>query len=134
MITLSAPSEAPETASLLKNPEFADEQALSIKMTHSMAMDGTFYSYISTKGVDERKLTFSFTKVHRAKCLEILAFLDKYAGGRIRLKDHNGVLWTVRLLTEPQELRVLYKMNHDDLVQRREGCDFSLTFKGVKIV
>lgn len=59
MFTLQAPYPLLQTATLLPNPLFSDQEGLAVVVSRKTAMDGTRYTYVKRKD-ERRKLKWSF--------------------------------------------------------------------------
>ena len=59
MFTLQAPYPLLQTATLLPNPLFSDQEGLAVVVSRKTAMDHTRYTYVKRKD-ERRKLKWSF--------------------------------------------------------------------------
>jgi len=98
MIELAAPYTSPTTVSYLPNPQFQDSQALADQIAYDEATDGTPRTYV-TRTVF-RTLKFSWEDIGPAKLLEIQEFIQEYTGVRIKIIDHQDVVWRAILLPD----------------------------------
>ena len=101
MFKLQAPYPLWQTTTLLPNPQFSDQEALVDTLVQKRAMDGTRYVYIHRRD-DRRKLHWTFA-LTRNKGLELQAFIKSYFASRIRVVDHNGVVWLGNFTNDPFE-------------------------------
>ena len=101
MFTFEAPYPAIQTASLLPNPQFSDQEGLLATVTRKLAMDGTRYTYVKRRNA-RRKLRWTF-KVTRNKGMEVRAFFRSYFASKIRVTDHNGRVWIGNFVSNPFE-------------------------------
>jgi hypothetical protein len=100
MFTFQAPYPALVTTSLLPNPQFSDNENLTVVVTRKTAMDGTRYTYVKNKG--RRKLKWTF-KITRNKALELRAFIQFYFASAIKVTDHNNRIWVGNFVNNPFE-------------------------------
>ncbi len=101
MFRLEAPYPLLQTTTALPNPQFSDQEALLVTVTRKLAMDGTRYTYVKTRG-GRRKLKWNF-KLSRPKGLELRAFIFSYFASKIRIVDHNDRVWIGNFLNNPFE-------------------------------
>lgn len=97
MITIHAPYANTTTVSYLPDPEFDNTRALTSSVASKRALDGTRYTYVKSK--PHKKLQFTF-RMTTEKNEEFKALLDAYAGQEIRLIDHHGQAWRVRVTSD----------------------------------
>ena len=101
MFTFEAPFPAIQTTSLLPNPQFSDQEGLTVTLSRKTAMDGTRYTYVKRKNY-RRKLKWSFV-LTRNKALELRAFIYSYFASKIKVIDHNGRIWIGNFTSNPFE-------------------------------
>lgn len=100
MFMLQAPYPSLQTASILPNPQFSDQEALLGTVSRKLAVDGTRYTYIKRRG--RRKLLWTF-RLSREKALEVREFLFTYFASKIRITDHKGQAWLGYFTSNPFE-------------------------------
>ena len=82
-----APFPAMQTTTLLPNPSFSDSHSLAASFERMRTMNGTLYTYAtSRKGRKVHRWDFLLS---RHKALELKAFFDAYYGSKIQATDHN---------------------------------------------
>ena len=101
MFEIAAPYPLLQTTSVLPDPEFSDQEALTVSLTRKVAVDGTRYTYVKRKN-DRRKLKWAF-RLTRNKALELRAFICAYFASKIRAIDHHGRTWIGNFTSNPFE-------------------------------
>ncbi len=101
MFTLQAPHPLWQTITLLPNPLFSDGEGLAATVSRKLALDGTRYTYVKTKG-GRRKLHWTF-RLTRNKSLELREFIYAYFASRIQVTDHNNRGWVGNFTENPFE-------------------------------
>jgi hypothetical protein len=101
MFQLIAPYPLLQTTTLLPDPQFSDQEGLTVTLTRKTAMDGTRYTYIKRKNY-RRKLRWSFV-LTRNKGLELRAFIYSYFASKIKVVDHNERTWIGNFTSNPFE-------------------------------
>ena len=101
MFEISAPHPLLQTTSLLPDPQFSDQEGLTVTLSRKTAMDGTRYTYVKRKNY-RRKLKWSFI-LTRNKALELRAFIYSYFASKIKVIDHNGRIWIGNFTSNPFE-------------------------------
>ena len=118
---LEAPFEGIQASVILPAPLWGDTENITSSMSLRSAMNGVTRTYVKTNS--NRRLTYTFRLLERAKAIELLEFLRSYDSERMRLTNWKGEVWRVYLLNNPS-----------DFVQtRRYGTDISLEFEGQKL-
>lgn len=126
-IRLEAPYGGVTQITFLPNPSLADEEGLDVLTIVRKAMDNTTYSYNRRPAIDKKKITFNFKDIARAKILEVIEFIELYAGGFIRLVDHRDRSWKVILETNPTEFNINKRASP---AGGSESGSFTLVFLG----
>lgn len=129
-VRLEAPYGSVAQITFLPNPELADEEGLDVLTIVRKAMDNTLYSYNRRPDDDKKRVSLNFNNIARTKILEIIEFIELYAGGFIRLVDHRNRSWKVILETNPTEFNVDKRASP---AGGNESGSFTLVFLG-KIV
>ena len=109
-----------QTITLLPNPEFSDSEALTAEVLSQQTMDGTLHTYVKTKNA-RRKLLFTFN-LNRLKALELKAFIQAYYKSKIRLTDHNNVLWLGNFTSNPFDFESIVD-ERQTITLEFEGCE-----------
>lgn len=115
-----------KTTLLLPSPEVGN----SVQQRHSVqtlrAMDGTLYTYRKPKR-DRRLYRWDFTTSKR-KGREVKEFTKQYAGGLVRVTDHEGTVRVGYLTINPWESRGDGRAGGwDDIVP--EAVQFTIEFE-----
>lgn len=100
-VTFLAPFAAPTTQIRIRNPSLNDAIVSVPRAEMKLAMDGSFYSTISTGTLTRFVLTFE--GLTRRKILEIQVFLEASIGSYIRYIDKDNANWKIRFLDDPIE-------------------------------
>lgn len=98
-IKLEAPYPAIQTIIYLPNPLFNDSEAITDSIQVLRSMTGIVRTYVKTTN-NRRSITFNF-KLSRLKGLELREFIRSYYRSSIRLTDHLGQVWNVKLSSNP---------------------------------
>lgn len=119
MVILQAPVPAIQTTTVLPNPRLNDSEA----QTHTVeapkfALDGTMYGHV--KSNTRSKLQYIF-QLHRLKALELRAFVSSYYRATIRLTNHKGEVWQVKLVSNPFEFETASRGEFVEIVLECEG-------------
>ena len=120
-VFLQAPHPLIQTTTRLPNPNMEDTRNHEVVLTYGEAMDGTLYSYIHKSGNERLSYDFVLT---REKSLELIAFIEVYAGYHMRLINHLDEVWYVWLINDPSEFSSIQVGEHNSV---------NLTFEGKKI-
>ena len=102
MFQFQAPYPSIQTTSVLPHPRFGDAESLRVAVSMKRTMDGTRYTYIKRKGMNSRKLQWTF-KLTRNKSLELRAFIQSYFASNIKVIDHNDRVWIGNFVNNPFE-------------------------------
>lgn len=95
---LYAPAEAPTDIIQMPDPQLANEEGQRISMDLKTTRNGSLHTYIEK--TSDRVLNYTFEGVGRGKIVELQEFFKIHAGNNIRLEDHRGTLWLVKLQSE----------------------------------
>ena len=98
---LRAPSPNLQTTTVLPNPDFSDQEALTSEVSTKRSLNGTVRTYVKTKN-NRRKLQWTFN-LTRNKSLELRAFINSYFASKIEIKDHRNRVWTGNFINNPFE-------------------------------
>ncbi len=102
MFQFLAPYPTIQTTSVLPNPRLGDAENLRVAISMKRAMDGTRFTYVKRKGVNSRKLQWTFL-LTRNKSLEVEAFIKSYFASKIKVIDHNDRIWLGHFVNNPFE-------------------------------
>jgi len=91
MFRIEAPYPNSQTTTILPSPSWGDVYEPTATVKALRAMDGTLYTYTQSKN-KRRKCHWDF-KLARDKALELKAFLSCYYGTKIKVTDHDLVVW-----------------------------------------
>lgn len=119
-LILQAPATNPETTTTLPNPEFSDVQSRKISVEVRRSMNNTKRTYV--KSGTRQALSYSFT-LHRAKALELRAFVLSYFRVPVYLTNHKDEKWIVYFTNNPIEFNG---------AGRGERTTVTLNFEGVQ--
>ena len=101
MFVLRAPYPSLQTTTLLPSPRFSDQEALKATVKTIRTMNGTLYTYVTSRdGLQTLKWDFQLS---RHKAMELREFINAYCGGVIKGTDHNDVNWVGYLKNNPFE-------------------------------
>lgn len=123
------PFEAPIRQVRVRNPILGDSVSTNPLANIKVAMDGGYYSYISTPVIN--KFTLAFEGLTRRKILEIQAFLKEAIGDYIRYIDKDTLNWKIKFLTDPIEYTTPGRGL--GLAEPRESNSIILNFEGEAI-
>lgn len=101
MFYFAAPYPLLQTTSVLPDPQFSDQEGLTVTVTRKTAMDGTRYTYVKRKNY-RKKLKWSF-RLSRNKSLELRAFIYAYFASQVKVTDHNERSWIGYFTSNPFE-------------------------------
>lgn len=131
MFQFQAPYPLLQTTTLLPNPQFSDQEGLTIVVTRKTAMDGTRYTYVKRKG-DRRKLKWSF-RLTRNKALELRAFTFAYFASQVKIIDHNDRIWIGNFTSNPFEFDTTDRSAPAiSPMPRGETVNIEIEFEGVE--
>lgn len=120
-VYLQAPFNSIASTVILPAPLWGDTENIASEMRLLRAMNGVIRTYVKT--TKNRRLTYTFRLLERAKAVELLTFLKSYDSEKMKLTNWKGEVWEVNLLNNPS-----------DFVQtRRYGTDIALEFEGEKL-
>lgn len=88
MFVMRAPFPFIATTTLMPSPVWSDSKNLTSIVTIMRAMDGTPYTYVTSKS-GRRLYQWTF-ELSRHKALELREFFDAYFSQKIKVTDHNG--------------------------------------------
>ena len=117
-VTIKAPAAAPETTTILPNPQLADVENSQKSLFIKRAMDGTKRTYI--RKTPNRLLTYTF-RLQRAKILELEEFVRSYHSQSILMENHKGESWTVVFVSNPFEFGIDRRGNDGVITLNLEG-------------
>ena len=101
MFVLRAPYPSLQTTTLLPSPQFSDQEGLKATVTTMRSMNGTRYTYVTSReGLQKLKWDF---RLSRHKAMELREFINTYCSGAIKITDHNDVSWIGYLKNNPFE-------------------------------
>ena len=101
MFVIRGPYPTLQTTTLLPSPQFSDQEALRSTVKVVRSMNGTRYTYVTSReGLHKLKWDF---RVARHKALELREFIDAYYAGLVQITDHNGDIWVGYLKNNPFE-------------------------------
>lgn len=100
-VRLQAPLPAPQTTTLLPNPQAADVDSPRHSMDMFRATDGTLRTSIKTN--NRRLLTYEFV-MDRLKAAELQAFVESYIGSKIRMRNHKDEVWEGHIANNPLDI------------------------------
>jgi len=98
---LRAPYPAIRTTTLLPSPRFSDQDALRATIQTLRSVDGTLYTYVTSRD-GLHKLTWEF-RLSRHKAMELREFIEAFNDDIIKVTDHNDVTWIGYLKNNPFE-------------------------------
>lgn len=88
MFILMAPYPFLATTTVLPSPAFSDSTAMAGTVSRMRSMDGTLYTYVSSR---QGRRVFNWTfEISRHKALELQQFFDSYFSHAIKIVDHDG--------------------------------------------
>lgn len=123
---IQAPFPAMKTTLLLPSPQTGNVQQPRHTVQTIRAMDGTLYTYRKPKR-DRRLFRWDFTTSKR-KGRETREFVKEYAGGLVRVTDHEGTVRVGYLTINPWEARGDGRAGGwDDVVP--EAVQFTIEFE-----
>lgn len=131
MMQFEAPHPLIQTTSILPNPQFSDQEALTARVNKHYASDGTLYTYVKTTS-GRRKLLWEF-RLTQPKAKEFRAFCYSYFASKIRVTDHNGRQWIGNFTNNPFEFvseSRAYPAVGD--FSRGETISISIEFEGIE--
>lgn len=88
MFVMRAPFPFIATTTLMPSPVWSDSKNLTSIVTVMRAMDGTPYTYVTSKS-GRRLYQWTF-ELSRHKALELREFFEAYFSQKIKVTDHNG--------------------------------------------
>lgn len=98
---LRGPYPAMQTTTLMPSPKWGDSEGLTNTVQSMRAMDGTLYTYVTSRNGRE-KYRWDF-EVSRHKALELREFINSYFGHLIQVTDHNDIVRIGYLRNNPFE-------------------------------
>ena len=101
MFVLRAPYPYIATTTVMPSPAWSDSKALAATVTTMRAVDGTLYTYVTTRA-GRKRFIWSF-EISRHKALELREFLNSYYSQRIKATDHNDESWIGYVKNNPFE-------------------------------
>ena len=102
MFIIEAPYPTVQTTIILPSPTWGDSSTPTASLKTLRTMMGNLYTYISTKN-KRKKCNWDFT-LSRHKALELKAFYNSYSGSKVKVIDHDGVVWIGFVQVNPFEL------------------------------
>jgi hypothetical protein len=101
MFIIAAPYPNIQTTTILPSPDWGDVNEPVATVNALRTMDGTLFTY--TKKKDQRRKCHWDFKISRDKSLELKAFITSYFHTRVRIIDHDSVIWIGFLQNNPFE-------------------------------
>jgi hypothetical protein len=101
MIYLEAPYPDIQTITILPNPSWGDVYEPTATVTALRTMNGLLYTYTKSKE-NRRKCHWDFT-LSKNKALELKAFFTSYYRAKIKIIDHDDVVWIGYFQNNPFE-------------------------------
>jgi hypothetical protein len=101
MFRIEAPSPAIQTTLILPSPAWGDSSAPVATVKTLRTMTGLLYTYRQMK--DQRKKCHWTFQLARHKALEMEEFFKAYFSSKVRITDHDGVVWIGYFQTNPFE-------------------------------
>lgn len=131
MIVIKTPHPTYTTVLILPNPQFGDGETVVRDINIQRSMDGTPYSYLKTSS--QVRLTYSLI-LTRMKSLELLEFLESFAGETWRLTDHKNDTYVGDLVTNNLQLQNFRRAVYSDgsVYSSLEQVSINIEFEGIK--
>lgn len=101
MFILSAPYPGPQVTLLMPSPNWGDSIAPTSSVQTMRMMDGTRYTYATSR--DGRKRRQWDFRISRAKALELQAFYKVYHRIKVSVKDHDNEIYIGYFSINPLE-------------------------------
>ena len=86
---------------VLPNPREGNQKNLAASIQTMRSMDGTLYTYVKTKR-GRKAMSWDFLTT-KEKAQEAKQFIEQYAGGLIRVTDHEGTAIVGYITINPLE-------------------------------
>jgi|WetSurMetagenome_2_1015567.scaffolds.fasta_scaffold01440_3 hypothetical protein len=102
MFIIEAPYPDIQTTTVLPSPSWGDAVEAVATVKALRAMNGKLYTYTQSKD-QRKKCRWEFT-VSRDKGLEVKAFLACYYLTKVKITDHDGVVWIGYIQNNPNDL------------------------------
>ena len=125
-VKLQAPLPLIQTTTSLPNPKFGDSESPQHGLSTRQAMDGTIYTYVKKR--PQHRLNYTFV-LSKEKALELRAFIIAYHRASIRVTNHKGEVWEVKIASNPAEFSTLSISSNPG----GEEVEVTLEFLGIRI-
>jgi hypothetical protein len=116
-LMLTFPYESPTLTVVLRNPEFANKDALTFNRVNRATRGGTLVIYADTAWPKTQKLTVEVTCLGESQVADLRNFFVQSLGREVGLLDHEGRQWR-GLILDP-----------DTPVANPEIKDYTVTFE-----
>ncbi len=124
MFRIEAPYPSVQTTIILPSPQWGDSATPTPSVKTLRTMDGDLYTYISTRD-KRKKCNWSFS-ISRHKGLELKAFYNSYSGSRVRITDHEDLVWIGYIQVNPFELTGTERAGN---LPGQEAMDITIDFE-----
>jgi hypothetical protein len=102
MFIIESPYPTVQTTIILPSPAWGDSSTPMAALKTLRTMTGALYTYVSSKD-HRKKCNWDFT-LSRNKALELKAFYNAYSGSKVKITDHDGLIWIGYIQVNPFEL------------------------------
>ena len=102
MFRIEAPYPSVQTTIILPSPNWGDSATPTASLKTLRTMSGDLYTYVSTRN-KRKKCNWGFT-ISRNKGLELKAFYHAYSGSKVRITDHEDIVWIGFIQVNPFEI------------------------------
>lgn len=105
----------------LRDPQLGNRRIVKLRTTIKRAMSGRVWAYANTPGLIT--LNLNFNHENRPKILEMIDFVRVSAGQFISYTDHNGLVWTGKIISQTFEETHVGRVNNE----------FQIEFEGTHV-
>jgi len=101
MFIIKAPYPSFQVTALLPSPQWGDSMAATGTMQSMHMMDGTRFTYVTSRN-GRKRYQWDFT-ISRAKALELQSFYNAYYGAQVQVITHDDDTLNGYLINNPFE-------------------------------
>jgi hypothetical protein len=111
---------------VLPNPTWGDQRKIHLRTRFKEDMLG--YTHGIVRNQHYYSLTFAFNTLRRSKSLELLDWLELYAGYVVSVTDHFGNSWSGNIMNSNPTIAVIKR--GIGATATKETCSITLQFTG----
>lgn len=127
MIVFYAPWPVVERICFLPNPEWNDTRQSNDDVQLKKALNGTRYTYVKTTYEKTYSMTFD---LYRQKAIELLEFIEDFAGKQWRMTTHHDEYIDGYLMTNPSTFTMIGRAVYGS---DTEKVTLPIEFRGISI-